>query len=680
MTEQYLEQLQKQWNELAAQVRYHKDLYYNGEPVIPDADFDALFMQLQKLEAEHPELAAQGSPTQQVGAAISPKDNVGYVQHPSRMYSLMDVFSLDELEKWLGVTPAKAYVTELKIDGVAINLIYRNGVLSQAAVRGDGRVGEDITANAKVISGIPHVLKTALDFPIPDLLEVRGEVFMPTVEFEAINQQLREQGKKTFANPRNAAAGTVRRKNSAEVRKNNLSMICHGFGVREGFNPESQFEAYQALAAWGFPISEHNSLVQTPAEIFERVAYWEKHRHDAIYETDGLVIKVDSLSEQASYGATSVAPKWAIAYKFLPEEVSTQLHEIRVGVGRTGRVTPVAVMEPVPLAGTTVSQATLHNPTEIKHKKVLIGDTVVIRKAGDIIPEVLGPVLEKRDGSEREYIFPNLCPSCGTELRHIKQADVELRCPNTRSCPAQLVSRIMHISSRKVFDIQELGAARIKDLVQHGVLESAADLFDLTATDLQRTKAFSNTAGKLTESGKRLLTQLEAAKEVDLWRVIVALSIRHVGPVAARLFAEKYRSIAALSKAPVAELAAIDGVAEVIAESVVNWFEVPWHRELVERWEAAGVQMNLPAPETAVVEIPQVLAGKTIVVTGKLENFKRDDAKEAVLSRGGKFTSSVTKKTDYLVAGADPGSKARKAQELGVEILDEQGFMALLEM
>ncbi|MGP6173393.1 NAD-dependent DNA ligase LigA [Corynebacterium sp. A21] len=666
--------LRRKWNDLAEEVRHHRDLYYNRQPIIADAEFDELFIALQQLEAEHPELAVPDSPTMQVGAPVAVASSFANVEHLERMMSLDNVFDDEELLDWLTRTPAPRYLTELKIDGLSIDLIYRNGRLERAATRGDGRVGEDVTENARVIEDIPGELSGSEEYPVPELLEVRGEVFIAIEDFAEVNERRINDGGKPFANPRNAAAGSLRQKNTEDVKKRRLRMICHGLGATTGFTPESQWEVYRALAAWGLPVSPYTEAVESVAAIQEKVAYWGKHRQAATHEMDGLVVKVDSLAGQRALGSTSRAPRWAIAYKYPPEEVTTTLLDIQVGVGRTGRVTPFAIMAPVLVAGSTVAMATLHNQTEVKRKGVLIGDTVVIRKAGEIIPEVLGPVVEKRTGSEREFIFPTLCPSCGTRLAPQKEGDIDWRCPNTRSCPAQLSARLTYLAGRGAFDIEALGEKGAQDLIRHGILTDESGLFDLDEEKLLASKVYTTNAGKMNASGKKLLEHLAQARQTDLWRVLVGLSIRHVGPMAARALAARYHSMAALRDAAVEDIAETDGVGLIIAQSFREWFEVDWHRDIVAHWAAAGVTMEEEAGE----EIAQTLAGLTIVATGSLEGFTRDSVKEAIISRGGKASGSVSKKTDYVVVGGNAGSKEVKARELGLKILDEAGFVRLL--
>ncbi|MBC3178588.1 NAD-dependent DNA ligase LigA [Corynebacterium lujinxingii] len=661
--------LHREWDELAAEVRKHRDLYYNGQPVITDGEFDELFRRLQQLEEDHPELAVPDSPTKQVGA---PATDTAFadVRHPERMMSLDNVFNEDEMREWLVKAPGP-YLTELKIDGLSIDLVYENGELTRAATRGDGTTGEDITANARVIEDIPH----RLTGDAPAFLEVRGEVFIRPEDFPELNELRQQEGGKPFANPRNTAAGGLRQKNPEDVKKRKLRMICHGIGAREGFTPKTQHEAYEKLAEWGLPVSEYTRRAETADEVIEAVNYWGEHRNDAIHEMDGLVVKVDSVSEQRQLGATSRAPRWAIAYKYPPQEVTTKLNDIEVSVGRTGRATPFAVLEPVFVSGSTVSMATLHNQHEVERKGVMIGDTVVVRKAGEIIPEVLGPVADLRDGTEREFVYPENCPVCGTKLAPAKEGDADWRCPNTRSCPAQLSARLEYIASRGVFDIEALGEKGAQDLIASGVLVDEAALFDLTEDDLKKSSVYTRKDGQVNAAGKKLLANLETAKDADLWRVLTGLSIRHVGPTAARALASRFHSVQALIDAPVADLAETDGVGQIIAESFKDWFTVDWHRAIVDSWAAAGVTMESSEEDRA----PQTLEGLTIVATGTLEGFTRDEIKEAILSRGGKAAGSVSKKTDYVVVGENAGSKATKAEELGRPILNEAQFVQLLE-
>jgi len=672
--------VRRAWQELADEVRGHQFRYYvKDAPVISDGDFDKLLGQLTALEDEHPELRTPDSPTQLVGGAGFATDFTS-ADHLERMLSLDNVFTSDELTAWAarlsGEIGADAtFLCELKIDGVALALVYRDGKLVRGATRGDGRTGEDVTLNARTITDVPERLTPSKKYPVPAVLEVRGEVYFRVADFEELNAGLVAEGKAPFANPRNSAAGSLRQKNPAITARRKLRMICHGLGHAEGFNPATLHDAYLALKAWGLPVSDHTTQVKGIAAVAERVTYWGEHRHDVEHEIDGLVVKVDEVALQRRLGATSRAPRWAIAYKYPPEEATTKLLDIRVNVGRTGRVTPFAYMEPVKIAGSTVGLATLHNASEVVRKGVLIGDTVVIRKAGDVIPEVLGPVVDLRNGSEREFVMPTQCPECGTTLAPAKEGDADIRCPNSRSCPAQLRERVFHVAGRGAFDIEGLGYEAGIALLQSGVINDEGDLFTLTEDDLLRTELFTVKGGELSANGKRLLTNLGKAKQQALWRVLVALSIRHVGPTAARALAGEFGSLEAIEAASEEQLAATEGVGPTIAAAVVEWFTVDWHRAIVDKWRAAGVRMA----DERDASIERTLEGLSIVVTGSLTGFSRDQAKEAILVRGGKAASSVSKKTAYVVAGDAPGSKYDKAIELGVPVLDEDGFRALLE-
>ncbi|MGH3952500.1 NAD-dependent DNA ligase LigA [Mycobacteroides salmoniphilum] len=671
--------IQRQWGELAEEVRGHQFRYYvKDAPLISDGQFDELLKRLTALEEQYPELRTPDSPTQLVGGAGFVTE-FRSVDHLERMLSLDNAFSSEELTAWdarvrgdVGEEPE--YLCELKIDGVALALVYENGLLVRGATRGDGRSGEDVTLNARTIEDVPERLTESKEYPIPALLEVRGEVFFRLEDFEVLNASLVEEGKPPFANPRNSAAGSLRQKNPAITARRRLRMICHGLGRAEGFAPESLHDAYLALGQWGLPVSTHTTKVRGIAKVQERVNYWAEHRHDVEHEIDGLVVKVDTVALQRRLGSTSRAPRWAIAYKYPPEEATTDLLDIRVSVGRTGRVTPFAYMTPVKVAGSTVSLATLHNASEVKRKGVLIGDTVVIRKAGDVIPEVLGPVADLRNGSEREFVMPTTCPECGTTLAHEKEGDADIRCPNSRSCPAQLRERVFHVAGRGAFDIEALGYEAAIALLAAGVIEDEGDLFSLTVDDLLRTDLFTTKNGALSANGSRLLENLDKAKQQQLWRVLVALSIRHVGPTAARALATEFGELEAIEGASVEQLAAVEGVGTTIAAAVVDWFSVDWHRAIVDKWRAAGVRMADERDES----IPRNLEGLSIVVTGSLPGYSRDEAKEAIIARGGKSASSVSKKTAFVVVGDAPGSKYDKAVELGLTILDEDGFRALL--
>ncbi|BBX21958.1 DNA ligase A [Mycolicibacter terrae] len=671
--------LRRQWHDLAEEVREHQFRYYvKDAPIITDGEFDELFNALLALEDAYPELRAADSPTQLVGGAGFTTD-FAPAEHLERMLSLEDVFSPDELTAWAGRVAGEiggdtTYLCELKVDGVALGLVYRDGRLISGATRGDGRVGEDVTLNARTIADVPEFLTADSEFPIPAVLEVRGEVYFRLEDFETLNAGLVAEGKAPFANPRNSAAGSLRQKNPAITARRKLRMVCHGLGYTEGFNPATLHEAYTAMKAWGLPVSSHTARVDGMAAVAERITYWGEHRHDVEHEIDGVVVKVDDRALQRRLGATSRVPRWAVAYKYPPEEAQTTLVDIRVSVGRTGRVTPFAYMTPVKVAGSTVSLATLHNASEVKRKGVLIGDTVVIRKAGDVIPEVLGPVVDLRDGTEREFVMPTHCPECGTLLARAKEADVDIRCPNSRSCPAQLRERVFHVAGRGAFDIEALGYEAATALLSAGVISDEGDLFTLTEDDLLRTELFTTKGGALSKNGRQLLTNLDKAKSQPLWRVLVALSIRHVGPTAARALATEFGSLEAITAASTEQLAAVEGVGPTIAAAVTEWFDVDWHRAIVDKWRAAGVRMADERDES----IERTLEGLSIVVTGSLTGFSRDEAKEAIIARGGRAAGSVSKKTAYVVAGDAPGSKYDKAVELGVPVLDEDGFVRLL--
>ena len=660
--------------ELINEIRDHQFKYYVlDQPTITDAQFDALLRELQILEDKNPELREADSPTQHVGGGFSTQFEQR--DHIEKMMSLDNVFDTDELAQWFDRVEKEIaqpqYLCEVKVDGLAINLTYEKGVLVRGLTRGNGVTGEDVTLNVKTIKNLPHQLKgdTA-----PSLIEVRGEVFFPIQAFNELNESLEEAGKQLFANPRNGAAGSLRQKDPRVTASRPLSVVVHGVGAREGIDFDSQSSAYEKLKSLGLPTSDRFKVCDTRAEVEKFIQFYADHRHDVEHEIDGVVIKVDSLSQQQQLGFTSRAPKWAIAYKYPPEEVTTVLLDIKVSVGRTGRVTPFAYMEPVKVAGSTVTNATLHNAEEIVRKGVLIGDTIVIRKAGDVIPEVLGPVLEKRKGSERAFVMPTQCPECGSELRAMSQGDVDIRCPNTQSCPAQLRERIYYIGSRAALDIDVLGYEAASALLDAKIIKDESDLFNLTAAALVTSDFFVKKDGKPAANVDKLLAALDEAKTRPLWRTLVALSIRHVGPTAAQGLAAALGSVKAISEATAQELADIDGVGEIIAESIIEWFAVGWHQEIISKWEKAGVCMV----NTQGDQLPQTLAGLTFVVTGGLDSFSRDGISETIAAHGGKASSSVSKKTDYLLAGRDPGSKLAKAQELGVPVIDEARFKELL--
>ncbi|KMS89861.1 NAD-dependent DNA ligase LigA [Streptomyces regensis] len=664
---------------LTEEIKGHQFRYYVlDSPTITDGEFDTLLRELEELERDYPGLATPDSPTQKVGGTFS-TEFVAH-DHLERMLSLDNAFDVDELRAWVDrvekeIGGRARYLCELKIDGLAVDLLYEDGKLTRALTRGDGRTGEDVTLNVRTMEDVPERLTGTDEFPVPRLVEVRGEIYFRVEEFAELNAGLVDAGKPPFANPRNAAAGSLRQKDPKVTRSRPLRLICHGLGKREGFEPGRQSEAYDALAAWGLPVSRYSTTIDTAEGLVEHIEYWGEHRHDAEHEIDGVVVKVDDVAQQRRLGATARAPRWAIAYKYPPEEATTRLQDIRVNVGRTGRVTPYAVMEPVKVAGSTVAMATLHNAEEVERKGVLIGDRVVIRKAGDVIPEVLGPVVDVRTGDERAFVMPSHCPECGTLLAYQKEGDVDIRCPNARTCPAQLRERLFHLAGRGAFDIEVLGYEAAAALLESGVVTDEGDVFDLDEEKLLQVDLFVTKAGELSANGRRLLANLDAAKDRPLWKVLVGLSIRHVGPTAAQALAREFGSIERIDAVSEEELADVDGVGPTIARAVREWFAVDWHRQIVDKWRAAGVRME----DERDTSIPRNLEGLSIVVTGSLESYSRDEAKEAIMARGGKAAGSVSKKTAFVVVGDAPGSKYDKAVQLKVPVLDENGLTVLLE-
>ena len=667
--------IRHQIQELSEEIRDHQFKYYVLDaPSITDATFDKLWNQLLDLERKYPQYKLESSPTLEVGGGFA----TAFTQHDhiEKMMSLDNVFDNDELDTWFdriekaGVK--NTWLCEVKVDGLAINLLYENGRLTRALTRGNGTTGEDVTLNIKTIKSVPTELSGK---DLPATLEVRGEVFFPLQAFDDLNDSLEEAGKPRFANPRNAAAGSLRQKDPKITASRPLDVVVHGLGAATGVKFDKQSSAYELLKGWGLPTSSRYKVVSNRKEVLAFIDQYEKNRHNVEHEIDGVVIKVNEIDAQNNLGFTSRAPKWAIAYKYPPEEVSTKLLDIKVSVGRTGRVTPFAYMEPVKVAGSTVTNATLHNAQEIVRKGILIGDTVLIRKAGDVIPEVLAPVIEKRTGAERAFVMPSKCPDCGSKLRAMSEGDVDIRCPNSQSCPAQVVERLFYIGSRSALDIDVLGYEAAAALLADKLVTDEGDLFSLTLKDLSKSDFFTKKDGSISLIADRFIAGLELAKTRPLWRVLVALSIRHVGPTSAQALANKFGSIANIQKASADQLANIDGVGGVIAEAIVEWFDIDWHKEIIKKWEKAGVAL-VDAPKE---KIPQTLEGLTIVATGSLSGFTRDEITEAITSRGGKAASSVSSKTDFVVAGDSAGSKLEKATELGITILDEAGFKKLLE-
>ncbi len=691
---------------LAEQVEEHRFRYYvNDAPVVSDAEFDRLLRRLTRIEEDHPQLRTPDSPTQKVAGAY--RTEFTAVQHRERMLSLDNAFDDAELGAWADRVAAElsgsAYhlLCELKVDGLAVNLTYQHGRLTRAATRGDGRTGEDITPNVRTIADVPDRLRGER---LPALVEVRGEVYFPMEEFQALNARLVQAGDKPFANPRNAAAGSLRQKDPRVTAGRPLHMVVHGIGAREGFTVDRQSHAYRLMGEWGLPTSPHVEVVDTVDGVRRFIAHHGDNRHAVQHEIDGVVVKVDEVPLQGRLGSTSRAPRWAIAWKYAPEEVNTTLLDIRVGVGRTGRVTPYAVVEPVTVAGSEVEFATLHNQDVVRAKGVLIGDTVVLRKAGDVIPEILGPVADLRDGGEREFTMPSACPDCGTALQPMKEGDVDLRCPNARYCPAQLRERVFYLAGRRCFDIENLGYVAATALTQplapaRPPVRDEGDLFDLTVEELLPITShvldpdsglpkrdpktgepkvvtfFANQKGEPKKNTLAMLDKIAEARQRPLARVLTALSIRHVGPVAAEALAREFRDLDRIAAAEEERLAAVEGVGPTIAASVTQWFSEDWHRQIIDKWRAAGVRFTEEGSDSG----PRPLEGVTVVVTGTLESHTRDGAKDALVSRGAKVTGAVSKKTGFVVVGDNPGSKYDKAVQLNVPILDESGFAVLLE-
>jgi DNA ligase (NAD+) len=720
MSEDLSQEIRDRWAHLADVIEGARRRYYvDDAPTISDQEYDDAFRELIELERQHPELQSADSPTQSVGGERS--DMFEPVEHLQRMQSLDNVFDVDELRQWasriereLGYLPV--FLCELKVDGLAVDLVYENGRLRSLATRGDGRVGEDVTYNVRFIPGIPTQLND--DGNVPSLVEVRGEVYFTVADFEDINKTQMDLKRSPFANPRNAAAGTLRQRTDRREEKvheartraaertterslersrgaldrlvedldrstaqlGRLRLIVHGLGVTEGYTASTQSQAYEAMRAWGLPISDEVRVVPDLDAVLKYVTHFGEHRHDVEHEIDGVVIKVDDIALQGRLGSTARAPRWAIAYKYPPEVVRTRLLDIQVNVGRTGRVTPFAVMEPTKVAGSTVAMATLHNQHEVLRKGVLIGDLVFLRKAGDVIPEVIGPVVEARTGDEHPFVMPTRCPACGSDLAPAKEGDADIRCPNSRTCPAQLRERVFHVASRAAMDIEGLGFKAAIALLEAGLITDEGDIFSLDAATLLRSDFFTRAPARdeegpqLTSTALRLLDEIESAKQRPLWRVLVALSIRHVGPTAAAALAREFGDMNAIAEASHERLSAVDGVGSTIATALQEWFAIDWHRLVVDKWRAAGVRMAEERDDS-----PRPLEGMSIVITGTLEGFTRDGATEAVQRLGGKVSGSVSKKTHFVAVGDNPGSKFDKAVSLGVPVLDAQGFRVLLE-
>jgi DNA ligase (NAD+) len=650
--------------ELRDQIDHHNWRYHvQDDPEISDAEYDELMRELRGLEEQFPELIVPDSPTQRVGGA--PSELFAPVRHRTPMLSLDNAFSWEELNAW-GKRVERAlgrqadFVCELKIDGIAVAVTYENGAYTQGATRGDGYVGDDITANIRTIRTVPVRLRGKGH---PGVLEVRGEVYLPVKAFERLNEQLTEQGARPFANPRNAAAGSLRQKDPAITASRPLRLWCHGVGVSEGRRFARHSEALDQLGEWGLPVPPTTERVETLEEVFGFCERWQEHRHDVDYEIDGVVVKVDQIGLQEELGVTSKAPRWAIAYKFPPEERTTPLRGIFVHTGRTGVVTPFAQLEPVFVGGVTVTTATLHNEDEVKRKDVRPGDTVVVRRAGDVIPEVVGPVVSKRPKSARSWRFPMKCPSCGTAL---VREGAYWRCPNRTGCPSQNIEWLFAFASRGAMDIDGLGYKTSLLLLDMGWVRDPADIYALTAEQLAQLPGFKE------KKIDNLLSGIEASKDRPLWRLLVALNIPHVGSHTAQVLAEAFGSIDGLRKARVEDLEAVEEIGPIVARAVHAWFHDAGNRKLLDKLKRRGIRMADP-PRKKRKAGP--LTGKSIVLTGGLESMSREQATKAAQEAGARVASSVSKSTDFVVAGADPGTKYDRAVQLGVEVIDEAEFL-----
>ncbi|MGZ4152785.1 MAG: NAD-dependent DNA ligase LigA, partial [Actinomycetota bacterium] len=638
--------------ELREQLNEHSYRYYVlDDPVVSDAEYDELMRELIALEERFPELVTPDSPTQRVG--VTPADLFAPVQHRTPMLSLDNVFDEEDLRAWAArvereVGEGARYSCELKIDGVAVAITYEDGVLVQGATRGDGRTGEDITANVRTVRSVPQRLRTKNP---PRLLEVRGEIYFPTGAFERLNEQLIEQGQRPFANPRNGAAGSLRQKDPRITASRPLSLWCHSFGYADGI----RFDSHSGFLAWcrevGLPVAPTSEVREDLDGVLGYVRYWGEHRHSVDWDIDGVVVKVDQRQLQEELGATSHAPRWAIAYKFPPEERTTVLRKIDVHVGRTGKVTPFAWLEPVYVGGVTVTTATLHNEDEVRRKDVRNGDTVIVRRAGDVIPEVVGPVLAKRKKSARKWKMPATCPACGTPLVR-PEGEADYRCPNKRGCPMQQEEWLFAFASRGAMDIEGLGYKTGMLLRDRDLIADPGDIYALTAEQLAELPGFQS------KSIGNLLSSIEASKDRPIWRLLVALNIRHVGEHVAQVLARAFGSIDAIAAATEEEIDAVEEIGPEIAKSVFEWFHDDQNLQLVEKLRSAGVRMADP-----VVEQPAggALAGTTIVLTGGLESMSRDDATAAAQAAGARVASSVSKKTDFVVVGENAGTKAARA-------------------
>jgi DNA ligase (NAD+) len=676
------EQAVERIEELRRLIEHHNFCYYVlDHPEISDAEFDKLFRELQKLEETYPDLITPDSPTQKVGGA--PSTEFGEVHHRIPLMSLSNAMNFEELDSWeerlyklMGDGHRTAgglkYVCELKIDGLSVALTYKHGKLTLGATRGNGEVGEDVLLNLRTIKDIPRELKPADGIAIPDLLEVRGEVYMPISNFQKLNNELTDNGQTTFANPRNAAAGSLRQKDPRVTARRNLSYWCYFAYVtdKNEREPQTHEKTLEMLEQLGFPVNPHRKVAHGLDEVKEFCRYWDERRHTLDYQTDGVVIKLDNRRIWNELGATAHSPRWAIAFKYPPEEADTVVEAIEFNVGRTGAITPLAHLKPVKLAGTIVKRASLHNADQIMRLDIRVGDTVTVRKAGEIIPEVLCVKPEKRPPDSRPVEFPTNCPACGGPIERPAN-EVVYRCMNVFGCPTQRQRRIEHWVSRDAMDIEGMGEALIRQLIDAGLVKDPSDLYLLTQEQVAALERMGE------KSARNVITAIAASKSRPLECLIYAFGIRHVGQSAAELLADKFGSIPALMNATVETIDEIEGIGPAICESVRQFFELEDNRALVARLGEVGVRLE--APKSSAPKLPQIFAGMTFVFTGELETMERGDAEKAVKVRGGKATSSVSKKTNYVVVGSNPGSKLAKAQELGVQILTEAEFKAMLE-
>jgi DNA ligase (NAD+) len=648
-------------------IDYHSERYHaKDDPEISDAEYDELVRELAALEEAHPELVTEDSPTRKVGAA--PSALFASLKHPNPMWSLDNAFSLEELLAWgkrvervLG--SAADFYCELKVDGLAVNLVYEKGRLTTAATRGDGRTGEDITPNVRTMSTVPQELAG----DVPEFLEVRGEIFMPVKAFEDLNESLVAAELRPFANARNSAAGSLRQKDPQVTAGRQLGLYCHTVGSVPGRRFRKHSDQMQYLIDLGLPVMEHNTAFPELGAAFEFCRHWENHRHDLSFEVDGVVVKVDDLGSREELGYTSKSPRWAIAYKFPPEEKTTKLRNIVVNVGRTGAVTPFALLEPVRLSGAMVSQATLHNADEVARKDIRIGDTVLVRRAGEVIPQVIAPIVSKRTGEEQVFVMPAHCPVCGTALQR-EEGEAVWRCPNDE-CPSRGVEELFHFASRGAMDIEGLGYKAAIQLREMGFVKDPGDIYSLTRDQLLQLPLFGD------KKADQLIASIESSKQAGLVRALVAVGIRDVGPPTARLLADEFGSMERIASATVEELTAVEGIGPIVAQRIRDFFLSPRNQGIVKKMAAAGVVLEQQRVEPKIGH----LSGKSFVLTGGLERWSRDETQQIIEEAGGKVVSSVSKKTDYVVVGEKPGSKLAKAEALGIPLLNEQALAELLE-